>query len=1004
MVLGLIIFTHGANAAPVPVATKVHASIERRLAESKDGTVRAWVFFADKGFATANAEAAAVRQLDTSYDSRALTRRLHRRTDPGLTDARDLPVAQAYIDAVAGTGAKVRHPSRWLNAVSVVATRAQLDQIAGLAFVTKVQAVRAGKRVEPEALVEGGPAATGGSVLAGVPFYGESEEQIMQINLDQLHANGFTGDGIVVGVLDTGFLRIHEAFNEPGHPVQIVAEYDFINDDTNTSNEGGDPGSQHNHGTYILGTLGAYKPGVLVGAAYDASFVLCKTEDVSSETPVEEDNYVAGLEFIEMNGGDMATASLSYSDWYTAADYDGMTAVTTIAVNTATANGMYCLNSAANGGHDANPTTATIGAPADALQVLSVGAVDDMGVIAGFSSDGPTADGRVKPEILARGVNTRTVSASNPTGYIGVGGTSLSCPIAAGAVACLIEAHPTWTVQQMRTYLMMTASDYVLNGTHDPLYVRGFGIIDVAAATLQDCDDNGINDLTDIANMTHPDCNGNSIPDFCDIETGHSADANSTLIPDECDAPVNDACANAMTPIACQNMTPIGQFGRCTPSGLSGSPEFCDTTIGTAPQHDCMLPGATCQPDFDQGPTFRCAFAVDNINATTDGPNTTGTPCAGSGTDSFGADVWYKFIAPMDGSIDIHNCSNSGFDSMVQVFSNHTPTCPSCPILDNALSESCNDEGCTAAPGGSSLGVGVLEDACYLIRVGGRDLPGGPVEHAQGMGTLSIQIKDNIIVDPAPIAPPAPHNRPKNRYISFAPFPSLNSWAYRVRKLANPANTGRCTVTGNICTGAGQGNCAAGQVCVSPYPAGNPGGDCWVQTPQQTANPIPAQNTQFEAVCGPTPVFRVWTEPVVHVHGCPIIPTSQYEIYVNGPGPIEIPIPFTTQTVPTPSLNSKLGGDIVGVNNGVEWTAANGFASVNDALAMLAIIAGNAVRPTHDTANVRGSSAADGGCLNSVVSTSDLQMIILSISGASYGPPSTTQPVDPAACGPCPGI
>jgi len=262
-----------------------------------------------------------------------------------------------------------------------------------------------------------------------------------------------------------------------------------------------------------------------------------------------------------------------------------------------------------------------------------------------------------------------------------------------------------------------------------------------------------------------------------------------------------------------------------------------------------------------------------------------------------------------------------------------------------------------------------------------------------------------------PTVPPHPHDRLKNRYLSFVPNNPAAVVAFRVLKLANAAITGRCTVSGADCTGAAmppaptaQGTCESGQKCISPYPADNPGGSCWVQTPKQTASGVPAQNTQYQAVCGPIPVFRIWTEPVVHVFGCPIIPTSKYEIYANGPGPVENPTPLVTQTVPVPALNSKFGGDIVGVFNGVEWTPPNGFANVNDALAMLNIIAGAPFRPTHAMANVRGGSAGDGGCLNPQVNAADISMVTLSIAGASYGPPGTPQPVDPAACGVCPPI
>ncbi len=579
---------------------KFHSSVAQRLTAAGQNEVRVWVFFADKGGAAREDAATALAELEQSFNERALARRQLRRTRPGVVDKLDLPVAAAYVNAVAATGARVRVQSRWLNAVSVLATREQLAQVAALDFVEKIQPVRQGKKIAPVGVDESpwaGPAATADA--AGV-FYGQSEDQLAQMNLIAAHGLGFTGAGVIVGILDTGFERSHEAFNEPGHGVQIVAEYDFVNDDGYTGFEPGDPSSQHNHGTYILGTLGAYKPTVLVGAAYDASFILCKTEDVTSETPVEEDNYVAGLEFIETNGGDMATASLGYIDWYTQADLDGLTAVTTVAVNIATANGLVCLNAAGNGGHDGNPATSQLIAPADAFDVIACGAVDEFGTIAGFSSDGPTADGRVKPEVLARGVNTRTVSAVSSTNIIGVNGTSLSTPLVAGAVACLIQARPAWTVEQMRTYLMLSASDYTANGTHDATFVRGYGIINVLAALGQDCDGNGVNDETDILLGTHPDCDGNLIPDLCDLAAGNSNDCNDNGVPDECDIAGGAVdCDGNGVPDSCQ----VSGGGDCNGNGTL---DVCDIMGGGS--LDCNGNGVPDECDLSGGSSADCNF------------------------------------------------------------------------------------------------------------------------------------------------------------------------------------------------------------------------------------------------------------------------------------------------------------------------------------------------------------------------------------------------------------
>lgn len=500
-------------------AGKVHPSLRARM-ESGD-PVKAWVLFSDKGVSSDDLPAA-IADVTRAYDPRAVARRRLRRTDPGLFDARDLPVAPAYVAEVLATGAVLRAQSRWANAVSVLATPEEIRAIATLPFVRGLQPIRAGLGHGPVHR----PAA---AAPAPEGFYGLSEEQLEQINLIALHEQGFTGQGVVVGVLDTGFIRTHQAFHHPQHPLVVVAERDFVNDDGNTAPEPSDPPGQADHGTMILGTLGAYAPGSLVGGAYDASFILCKTEDISSETPVEEDNYVEGLEFIEANGGDMATASLIYIDWYTQSQLNGLTAITTIGVNTATVNGVYCCNAAGNMGHDGNPATSHLGAPADALKVLTVGAVSSEGSIVGFSSDGPSADGRVKPELLARGADTWTIDPGSNTQLTTASGTSLATPLVAAGVACLIEARPSWSVDQMRTILFARASDFVANGTHDPLFIRGYGIMNAAGAAAGDCNGNGVLDSQDIQAGTSRDCNANTIPDECECRADFNTDGQLTI-------------------------------------------------------------------------------------------------------------------------------------------------------------------------------------------------------------------------------------------------------------------------------------------------------------------------------------------------------------------------------------------------------------------------------------------------------------------------------------------
>lgn len=533
VVVSCLVAANSSRAQPI---SRLDGALARLLDET-NGAAKVWVLFTDKGLGSDGAYAAAIEQVAARYNARAIERRRLRRTAPGLFDERDVPVVQSYIDAVTATGAKLRVVSSWVNAVSVAADRQQLEAIARLPFVRQLQPVRRSRLDEPTPVAVPDDDGTRGP---GRGFYGYAEDQLALMNLIAVHGAGHTGQGVVIGVLDTGFERSHEAFNYPGHEINVLAEWDFLDGDGDTSIESGDYWDQHSHGTMILGSLGAYYPDSFVGAAYNASFILAKTEDKEAEYPAEEDNFVAGLQFIEANGADMATSSLGYIDWYTQGDLDGETAVITIAVNAAIANGLIMCTAAGNEYHDSNPSTSSLIAPSDAFEVITCGAVDAWGGIADFSSDGPTADGRVKPEVLGQGVDAISVWPYETSGYAYVSGTSISTPLVAGAVACLIEAHPEWPVDQMRSQLFYTADYYVANGTYEPTYVRGYGIIDAyAALNLADCNGNGISDDDDLADCDGSpwcsDCNINDILDECDITDQTSQDINGNDIPDECE-------------------------------------------------------------------------------------------------------------------------------------------------------------------------------------------------------------------------------------------------------------------------------------------------------------------------------------------------------------------------------------------------------------------------------------------------------------------------------------
>jgi|GEM_PF-1133218 len=520
---------------PTPEAGKVVPALSH-LMDAEAGPYRVWVFFADKGVTNKCDRDLRIAELEQTYNRRAIERRRLRGENDNrggdIFDERDFPLVGSYVDAVRATGATLRVESTWLNAVSVEATPGQIDALTALPFVTKVQPVARWRDDEPPNVKPAKLPESGATTRSGID-YGASTAQLTQINLIKLHDDGYTGAGVVVGILDTGFRQTHVAFQDVNHPLTVIAQYDFVNNDPNPAPETGDPSSQHEHGTLILGTLASYLPGTLVGGAFDASYVLCKTEDTTGEYQGEEDNYVAGLQFAEANGVDMTTSSLGYIDWYTQGDLDGLTAVTTIAMNTLNDNGVHSCNAAGNEYHDSNPATSSLIAPSDAFRVITCGAVDSGGTITSFSSDGPTADGRVKPEVLALGSGTSTIYPFDDTSLTTANGTSLSTPLVAGAVACLIQAHPEWTVDELRSALFASASDAVANGTYDPLYVRGYGIVNAWGA-IQDCNGNGTPDVVDIANG-EPDCTGDGVPDSCELAAGVALDCNNNGVPDSCD-------------------------------------------------------------------------------------------------------------------------------------------------------------------------------------------------------------------------------------------------------------------------------------------------------------------------------------------------------------------------------------------------------------------------------------------------------------------------------------
>ncbi len=416
---------------------------------ASDSTSVYWVFFKDKG---PNA-ASRIREFEQSLPDRTIERRKKAIRGETVADIYDLPVYYPYVDSLSAYIERIREESRWLNAVSAIVSASRIDMIEELPFVKDTRPVlRSDPRIVVVDVVETWSA--GNHEYKPTPTsidYGRSFDQLEQIDVIWAHEQGYHGEGVIICFLDTGFLTYHHAFNQ----MDILATYDFINDDDFVGFDSSqDLPEQPRHGTGCLGTIGGYYPGELIGPAFAASYILCKTEETGSETAVEEDYYVVGLEWGEWMGADVASSSLSYSDWYIADDYDGQSCVTTVAANIAFRKGMILCSSMGNAG----PGKFTLGAPADSRLSLGIGAVQWNGELAGFSSWGPTADGRIKPDVCAQGVATVAASPYTTDGFGLWNGTSLSCPLVAGVVALVVQAQPEWSPLEVKEAIMATAS------------------------------------------------------------------------------------------------------------------------------------------------------------------------------------------------------------------------------------------------------------------------------------------------------------------------------------------------------------------------------------------------------------------------------------------------------------------------------------------------------------------------------------------------------------------
>lgn len=422
-----------------------------------------WVQFTDKA-----GSPYVIGSPEKFLSERAIERRERQNI---FIDTSDLPVSPVYIDSMRGLGLEVGNISKWLNGIIVHSTNDQLlDTLHHISFIAKpVKNPITPGSIQVEINKFPLP-------LKSTIDYGYSRNQINMLHGESLHENGYNGEGILIGIIDAGFSNTDkvESLQHLWQDNKIVTWRDFVNDGKGFF-------QSHSHGTTVLSILAGAIPGVMYGAATNADYVLIRTENGDSEYLVEEYNWVCGAEYADSIGVDVINSSLGYSLFndpsqnHSYKDLDGKTTPVSKGALMAARKGMLVSCSAGNSGNNAN--WGYITAPSDADSILTVGAVDSLRVIAYFSGRGPAYDNRIKPDVCAMGVNT--ISQSTLMMINGCNGTSCSSPIIAGMAACLWQANPTATAQQVRYAIKLSSSIY-----SKPDTAYGYGIPDFHLANL----------------------------------------------------------------------------------------------------------------------------------------------------------------------------------------------------------------------------------------------------------------------------------------------------------------------------------------------------------------------------------------------------------------------------------------------------------------------------------------------------------------------------------------
>lgn len=434
-----------------------------------------WVTFSGKG------SSFSISQPQQFLSGKAIARR--QKFAIPVTE-NDLPVNATFITTLEQKGYVVLSKSKWQNGVAIkAASKKDIDTLKQFSFVKQVQYIGDHKPIrighpqklnmnELLAALDSGSKTTH-PMQTDSNAYGKTWNQVSMLNTQRLHQQGFDGRNVLVAVLDAGFNNVNRlpVFKKMVDENRIVTTRDFVQQDTSVYED-------DDHGMAVLSCMAGNIKGSFVGTAPQASYALLRSEYAITEMPIEEIFWAEAIEFADSMGADIVNSSLGYNEFddshfnYTPKNLNGKYSIISKAAALAVAKGMVVVVSAGNEGDE---DWRFISVPADVKEVITVGGVTPEGNFLAFSSIGPTADKRIKPDVVSQGDNVWVASGR---GIVYQGdGTSYSCPLLTGSIACLMQAHPYKKPSEIMDALHLSGSKY-----NAPDKYLGYGVPDMELA------------------------------------------------------------------------------------------------------------------------------------------------------------------------------------------------------------------------------------------------------------------------------------------------------------------------------------------------------------------------------------------------------------------------------------------------------------------------------------------------------------------------------------------